>query len=495
MAPLGILYIATLLKNHGHSVQVFDPWADDDNFIQEIVDFKPDMVGLSFLTTQYRRAKDILSKIREIALSPGSKDPRLPPSACNTKQLVSHCNDRQSLPIFFSGGIHSTALPEEVLNDLALDFVVLGEGEETMREIAEGKNLKNIPGVAYMENGNLIKTAAREPIADLDSLPIPDRSLLNYGKYLIPPGPFRGTYCKHAATIISSRGCPYKCIFCGSSTLMFGFKTRRRSVKNVLNEIDSLYKKYCIDGLYFLDDTFTLSPPWVEEFCESFRTKNFKIKWGCQARVNTVTLKLLKKMKGAGCCQVDYGVESGSDKILKVLKKGTNREMIKKAFRLSHLAGLRPTATFMIGNPEEDKEDIKKTLDLAKEIKPRHVKFLYLTPFPGTEIFDMARKNKWFNPEVSYSNQWSIRQTELPLMEINFTKHELSQIRARLQNKFLLKNYWHYLTNLPFSTRIFMLLLSRPKKLFRSLKEVIRTRRLDNFLEFSLALFRKEKMR
>ena len=469
MAPLGILYIATLLKEKGHSVQVFDPWADDDSFIKEIVDFRPEMIGLSFLTTQYRRTKDILSKIKK------------------------NLGQGQS-PFFFSGGIHSTAMPEEVLKDLSLDFVVLGEGEETMLEIAQGKNLRDIPGIAYIGNGVFIKTAPRLPIADLDSLPIPDRRLLDYERYLIPPGPFRGTYCSRAATIISSRGCPYKCIFCGSSTLMFGFKTRRRSVKNVLEEIEYLYKRYRIDGLYFLDDTFTLAPPWVEKFCENFKKRNLRIKWGVQARVNTVTLKLLKKMTQAGCCQVDYGVESGSDKVLKILKKGTNAQMIKKAFRISHLAGLRPTATFMIGNPGEEKEDIEKTLRLAREIKPHHVKFLYLTPFPGTEIFKMAKENKWFNPKIDYSAEWSIRQTELPLMEINFTRKELSRIRARLQNRFLLKNYWHYITNLPFSTRILMLILSHPKELFHNLKEVIRTGRLDNLLEFSLALYRKEKI-
>lgn len=466
MAPLGILYIATLLKENGHAVQVFDPWADDDRFIEKVVNFAPDMIGLSFLTTQYRRAKDILSKVR----------PRIPDAK------------------YFAGGIHSTALPEEVLKNLSLDFVVLGEGEETTLEVSQKENLNNISGIAYMENGNFVRNSPRPPISNLDALPIPDRSLLDYERYLIPPGPFRGTYCKRAATIISSRGCPYRCIFCGSSTLMFGFKTRRRSVQNVIEEIDYLYNRYHIDGLYFLDDTFTLSPSWVEEFCESFKSRNYRIKWGGQARVNTVNFRLLKKMKEAGCCQVDYGVESGSDKVLKILKKGTNVEMIKEAFRISHLVGLRPTATFMIGNPGEEMEDIEKTLKIAKAIRPHHVKFLYLTPFPGTEIFNMAKKNRWFDPEIDYSTQWSIRQTELPLMEINFTRYELSRIRANLQNRFLLKNYWHYIINLPFSLRIFMLILSHPKELIYNLKRVIKTKRLDNILEFSLALYRKEKM-
>lgn len=466
MAPLGILYIATLLKEKGHSVQTLDPWAEDNHFVDKVVNFKPDLVGLSFLTTQYRRAKDILAKIRP--LFPRAK--------------------------YIAGGIHSTALPEEVLKDLSLDFVVLGEGEETIAEIAGGKDFKKMPGVAYPENGKIILTPPRSPIANLDSLPIPDRGLIGYEKYLIPPGPFRGTYCRRAATIISSRGCPFNCIFCGSSKLMFGFKTRRRSVANVIAEIDYLYRRYQIDGLYFLDDTFTLSPAWVEEFCERFKAGNYKIKWGGQTRVNTVSFGLLKKMQEAGCCQIDYGVESGSDKVLKTLKKGTSVEMIKKAFRLSRLAGLKPTATFMIGNPGEKREDIEETLRVAKEIKPHHVKFFYLTPFPGTELFDMARENRWINPELDYSSRWSIRQTELPLMEINFKRKELSRIRARLQNKFIIKNYWHYLANLPFSGRLFLFMLSHPVILLHNLRKVLRSRRLDSLLESSLALYRQEKM-
>ena len=466
MAPLGILYIATLLREKGHSVQTLDPWAHDNHFVDKLAKFKPDLIGLSFLTTQYRRARDILARIR----------PLLPEAR------------------YLAGGIHSTALPEEVLRDLSLDFIVRGEGEETMAEVATGKDLKDIAGISYRKNEEIKQNPPRPPLALLDSLPIPDRTLISYEKYLIPPGPFRGTYCRRAATIISSRGCPFNCIFCGSSKLMFGFKTRRRSVANVIAEIDYLYQRYQIDGLYFLDDTFTLSPAWVEEFCERFKTENYKIKWGGQTRVNTVSFGLLKKMQEAGCCQIDYGVESGSDKVLKILKKGTSVEMIKRAFRLSHLAGLKPTATFMIGNPGEKREDIEETLRVAKEIKPHHVKFFYLTPFPGTELFAMARENKWLAPNLDYSAHWSIRQTELPLMEINFTRHELSRLRASLQNKFIFKNYWHYLANLPFSGRLFMLILSHPREFLHNLKKVLRSKRLDNLLEFSLALYRREKM-
>lgn len=469
--PLGLLWIAAVLERGGHRVQVIDPLPGSGDFIGKIKDFGPDLIGVSIITTEYPKASQIFNRLKK----------------------------EVHKAIYCAGGVHTTALPQETLNDFGLDFVVVGEGEYTMREVCErlekGQGIKDVRGIGFKYNGNFILNERRELIEDLDALPLPARYLLNIEWYLTPPGLIRGAFLRRTIGILASRGCPYKCIFCASNNI-FGRTVRRRSVNNVVDEIESLIKTYGIDGYYFYDDTFTIDKKYTLRFCEELKKRNIYLKWGCQVRVDTISEDILETMEETGCSQVDIGVESGSDKILRNLKKGTDVETIRKAFNMIHKSKIRALATFTVGNPGETVEDIKMTKRLAKEISPDHVKFFYLTPFPGSELYQTGLKNNWFDKDTEFSMDWQIRQADYPVMTINFTKEELKKIRSKLQNSFLISNYWSIIRDhWKLTLLMLFVLIKHPLRFIKEIIRIFRTGRIDYLIETTLEIYRIDKAR
>ena len=190
------------------------------------------------------------------------------------------------------------------------------------------------------------------------------------------------------------------------------------------------------------DDTVTVNYNWVKEFCNALKKEKLNLIWSCQVRVNTINEEILKMMKESGCLQVDIGAESGSDKVLKNLQKDTDVETIKKAFRATKKVGMRTFASYIIGNPGETKEDVELTRKLAEEVKADMSMFCILVPYPGSELFEMAKDNKWMNENAFvFSDKWQNKQSEDPVMEINFNKEELVRIRASLENEFSISNH------------------------------------------------------
>ena len=460
--PLGLMYVAAVLEKAGHAVQIYD--ADPEyqaTIISEIKDFNPDLIGLSFLTVGYQRAFNFL-KIMKAAM-PDKK--------------------------YCSGGVHTSVKPKETLEAFDLDFIVVGEGEDTMIEVCErlgsGKDLTNVNGVMYRKDGEIVVNEGREMIKDLDTIPFPARHLIDMKPYLKPPGIIRGHADSNQTTIVTSRGCPFQCIYCGSHNI-FGRKTRRRSVKNVVDEIEHLHKNFGITGIYYCDDTFTLSPKWVKEYCEELKKRKLDIKWAGQSRVDQTDINLMKLMKESGLVQLDFGVESGSEKILKVLGKGgagDRKSQIKQSFKLCKELDIRTLATFIIGSPEETKEDIDESFQVAKDIDADYTAFYFLTPYPGTAIYEMAIEKGWLDPNIPFSEIWAHRQPELPLMAITFGKEELRDIRRKMQNAFFRKNYLRGTGNISFYSILSTILFRNPKIFLTAFKQCIRTKRIDYIVE------------
>jgi len=291
------------------------------------------------------------------------------------------------------GGPQLCSAPEKTMRDGPYDLGVLGEGEETMLELAKAiaggeRDLSRIRGLIRRGTGGLIFNEPRPYIEDLDILPFPAR-------HLYPPldryRPVPASYIKKpVGLMISSRGCPYQCIFCDRK--VFGNRFRAHSSRYVVDEMEELIKKYGAKEIRFMDDTFTLDIKRVDAICDEIFKRKIKAPWTCLTRVNTVNLDILKKMKRAGCWQVIYGIESGDQRMLDIIKKSVTVEQNELGVRLAKKAGLNVRATFVFGLPGETLETIRRTVEFAKRADLDVVNFFTVILFPGNELFSMAKK-------------------------------------------------------------------------------------------------------
>lgn len=467
LPPLGLLYIAAVLEKAGHLVRVFDVYPYDDRTLPQIAAYQPDVVGMTVLTDYWPRARHVAAYIRR-------EIPRA---------------------TFLIGGVHVTTMPEESLTELAADAAVLGEGEQTMGEVCDrlrqGAAWTDVPGLMVRDaSGAFSRTPPRAYIENLDELPLPARHMLSFEQYLVPPGIIRGRWSERSTTVITSRGCPFSCIWCASQCV-FGRRVRRRSVENVLEELDHLVNRYRIDTVWFIDDTFTLNKPWVMDFCRRMQERGARLAWGCQAHIRTADEEMFSAMKQAGCVQLDFGVESGSDKVLKALKKNSDAESVREAFRIAKKVGLRTMATFMFGSPEEGPEDVEATMRLARQIRPDFASSFFITPYPGTELMDMARANHW---NFRYSPmETGLKKT--PPLKIRFSEEELLRFRARFQRMFAYRNCVGTLFRPQVFFRAAWLALRYPMGLVGGVRKFLKTFVLDDFFFEFLIYYVKERTR
>jgi len=363
--PLGLLYIASYLKQMipQINIKIFDSQNFDNDYLLSyksiINQFKPDVVGISSFTPTIFRTIEIAKITKEI-------------------------NHDVHINI---GGPHTSVFPEETLKLKWVDSITIGEGEITFSELVDklshNASLKGIKGLWYKNNnGDIIRNPNREYINNLDIIPFPDRQLLQpYAYNLIIDKAVRAT------TMITSRGCPYNCIFCDTKRKLF----IQRSAKNIVDEMEECFKA----GYEFIniqDDTFNLVKKNVLTICKEIINRGLKISWGFKGRVDLIDYETACLLKEAGCKRIHIGVESGSDRILDYIKKGFNTAEIKKGVSLLKKVDIQILAYFMIGIPYETKEEIEKTIDFAIELDPDFAQFTVLYPFPGTALYDMAIK-------------------------------------------------------------------------------------------------------
>ena len=357
--PLGLLYVAAyLLKYTQHRVTVVDCQAEGlnyDSLAARIVAIAPDIAGI---TTVTMALIDVLK----------------------TAALVKKINRDTRVVL---GGPHVHLFPQQTINLANIDYLVMGEGEEAFRQlldfIDDKSRLRGIPGLAFKDQGQVINTGLAGAIENLDSLPYPARKLTLYRKYtslLTERDP--------TTTVITSRGCPFNCSFCERSHL--GKRFRARSAENVVDELAECAKIGILDFLFY-DDTFTIDKQRVIDICRQIIKNKLKIRWDIRSRVDTVDEELLSYLKKAGCCGIHYGVESGTEKILKALNKEISISQIRQAFKLTRKYRIPTLAYFIIGNPSETLQDIRQSFRLMRELNPDYAHISILAPFPGTSIY------------------------------------------------------------------------------------------------------------
>jgi len=294
-------------------------------------------------------------------------------------------------------------------------------------------------GITYREKDHIRSSLARPFISNLDSLPFPAFHLLPITKYR--PHPPHGRQLP-SIPIVTSRGCPYRCIYCSKS--VFGGKYRASSPTYIADEIEYLMDKFNVREITFYDDVFTLNKKRVIAICEELERRRIEIPWTCETRVNLVNEELVEKMKKAGCYMIAYGVESGTQEILDNLKKDITLEQATRAFELTHKIGIQTIAYFMIGSPGETAETIEETIKFAKKLDPDFVQFSITTPFPGTELCDLAVKEGMASKDWDDYIYAGLRLSNYPaFVTSTLNKEDLKKWDIRAYRSFYLR--FHYL--------------------------------------------------
>lgn len=377
LPPMGILYLASVLRETGHQVRVLDADIDDlgpDEIARAVADYEPEAVGITMNALQARQAYETVDLIKRV----------------DSKILV------------VAGGPHPSALKGDILRrSPSIDAVVFGEGEATFPELVkaweEGRSLAGVKGVCFREDGNVVVNGPREPIEDLDSLPRPALDLI------APIRRYPGAYpvgARPSIHLMASRGCPFRCTFC--SNPVWERRLRLRSPESVVDEAEWLRREFKAREIFFQDDTFNLNRGWFEDICHGLidRGLNRKVvfKSPFRANRNLLDLKLLKLAKRAGFWMIFYGVESGNQAVLEEIKKGLTLEEIERAFRLTRKAGLKTYASFMVGNLGESRRTVEETVEFAKRISSDYYGFAIATPYPGSEFHRQAIELGFLDP-------------------------------------------------------------------------------------------------
>ena len=413
LPPLGLCYLAAVLEENGYEVRIVDGVAQRISLSElkdEITGYSPHVVGVTSTTCSYPRAKEVL-------------------------RLVKEC-DSQIMTVL--GGAHLSARPVETMRECEnLDIGVYGEGEYSLLEIVQKVDrhehglLTDIPGTVVRQGDAIILNRPREPIGDLDELPLPARHLLG-DMQAYSHTPLRGS--RHAAAMIATRGCPFGCSYCDQS--VFGRRRRSHGPGRVVQEMLLLRDTYGADYVSFEDDSFIISKAQGMDLSREMIAKQVNLPWGCSVRVNLLDAEILSLMREAGCRLIYIGIESGSERILKLINKGITLEQVRDGVNLIKRFGIRVYGSFMIGLPSETVEEMEMTVNFALSLPLDGVSFFLYTPYPNTELVTIA-------PEYGdVSGNWrdySAHPVRLPYIPHGLNEELLLKMQRRAYLSFYLR--------------------------------------------------------
>ena len=406
--PLGTLYVAAVLQKAGHIVKFINgAFLTHESLLHEIKEYSPDFIGIYSTTFGWENAKK---------------------TALDLKAMFGNRT------FICAGGPYPIAMQERCLEDAGdgLDAIVTGEGEYTVLEMIErlqtGKNLEGVQGTILRKGDKIVKNSPRPLIEDLDALPFPARELLgDANQYIPPPATYKR---KPVAVMMTSRGCNRRCIYCFQIDKDRKLGIRYRSIENVMEEI-----KLCLQQGYreikFIDDTLAADYDRAMRFAAEIKARKLDFTWFASACVNQVDKPLLKAFKDAGCWAILFGAESGVQKNLDAIRKGTTLDQIRKAVKAAKEVGLKVSTPFLFGIPGETYEEGLRTIDFALEINPDMANFHAITPFPGTYLYDNLDKYGTMSDELrDFTYQGAA------FVPYTMTREEIIDLRRKAFRKF-----------------------------------------------------------
>jgi radical SAM superfamily enzyme YgiQ (UPF0313 family) len=373
--PLGILYLSAFLKRNGFTVEVFDStFRDFADFEVTLKRVKPRIIGLyaNIIT------RENVFRLAQIAKANGVEF-----------VIVGGPDASEWCERYFANGV---------------DIIGTNEGELTLQEVIPWlqqkglKDLKQVRGIVFMRDGRVHRTPPRPAITDLDSLPWPDRDVLDMEEY------FRAWKSRHgesSVSLITARGCPFHCAWCSSE--VFGHSHRQRSVKDVVDEMVMLRERYRPDIMWISDDVLTINKRWTHEFVREVKARNAQHPYECLSRADLVDHDILQGLRETGCFRIWYGAESGSQRVLDSMRKGTTVKQVREAARLTQDAGMQAGFFILLGYPDETTADIRATIDFLKQTRPDVVGTSIAFPIKGTEFYERVESR------VIRDENWSSR--------------------------------------------------------------------------------------
>lgn len=371
LPPADLMYLAAVAEKQGFEAKIAD-YSQSGDYEADLREFKPDYLVVNIATPTLEHDLDAVKKAKEI---------------CPNITTVAK-------------GAAFLTLGEKIVSEHnELDFGILGEAEDTLKDILDNKPKNNILGIYYKENDEVKFTGKRPFIEDLDSLPFPARHLVNNNIYRRPDNN------KVQATIKVSRGCPFHCFFC-LATPVSGAKVRRRSPENIVAEIRECVEKYNIKNFLFWSDIFNIDKDWTMKLCQAIIDSGLKITWSANTRADTADYEMAKMMYKSGCRLVSIGVESGSQYMLEKMGKKITLNDVRRTVKVFKKAKIRIYNYFVIGLPWETEETVEETIKFAIELNSDFISFYTATPLPGSRFYDYALEHNLFDKETSFENAY-----------------------------------------------------------------------------------------